>query len=96
MRELDLFVPVGKGQRALIAAPPGTGKTTLFREIGVSCARMQPDVELNIGLHTGAGYPDLAEKRGLPRSGRRSNERPLALADRYKKIELPQRERAAL
>ena len=50
LRELDLFVPVGKGQRALIAAPPGTGKTTLFREIGVSCARMQPDVELMVLL----------------------------------------------
>jgi transcription termination factor Rho len=29
-RVIDLFTPVGKGQRALIVAPPRTGKTMLL------------------------------------------------------------------
>lgn len=33
LRMLDLFVPIGKGQRALIIAPPKAGKTTLLKEI---------------------------------------------------------------
>ncbi|MDE5897260.1 MAG: hypothetical protein K2H43_05545, partial [Clostridia bacterium] len=33
LRELDLFAPIGKGQRALIVAPPKAGKTTLLKDI---------------------------------------------------------------
>lgn len=36
LRMIDLFAPIGRGQRALIVAPPHTGNTTLLREI--SCA----------------------------------------------------------
>ena len=32
-RIMDLFTPVGKGQRALIVAPPKVGKTMLLKEI---------------------------------------------------------------
>jgi len=34
-RALDLFCPIGKGQRGLIVAPPRTGKTTLLRDIAL-------------------------------------------------------------
>lgn len=33
LRVLDLFVPIGKGQRALIIAPPKAGKTTLLKDV---------------------------------------------------------------
>ena len=39
LRALDLFVPIGKGQRALIIAPPKAGKTTLLKEIARSIAQ---------------------------------------------------------
>ncbi|KHF20858.1 transcription termination factor Rho, partial [Vibrio parahaemolyticus] len=32
-RVLDLFTPIGKGQRGLIVAPPRTGKTELMKEL---------------------------------------------------------------
>jgi transcription termination factor Rho len=32
-RLVDLFMPIGKGQRAIVAAPPKAGKTTLLRDI---------------------------------------------------------------
>ena len=31
MRAMDLFTPIGKGQRGLIVAPPGCGKTTILK-----------------------------------------------------------------
>lgn len=34
-RAIDLFCPIGKGQRGLIVAPPRTGKTTLLRDIAM-------------------------------------------------------------
>ena len=34
-RAIDLFCPIGKGQRGLIVAPPRTGKTTLLRDIAL-------------------------------------------------------------
>jgi transcription termination factor Rho len=34
-RVIDLFCPIGKGQRGLIVAPPRTGKTTLLRDIAL-------------------------------------------------------------
>ncbi len=36
MRVLDLFIPIGKGQRGLIIAPPKAGKTTLLKKIAQS------------------------------------------------------------
>lgn len=49
LRVIDLFTPIGKGQRALVIAPKA-GKTTLLKEIAVSCARMRPDVHLIVLL----------------------------------------------
>jgi transcription termination factor Rho len=43
MRVLDLFTPLGKGQRALIVAPPRAGKTVLLQKIANSISRNSPD-----------------------------------------------------
>ncbi|WP_309381557.1 transcription termination factor Rho [Cerasicoccus frondis] len=43
-RVLDLFCPVGKGQRGLIVAPPRTGKTTLLKDIAEGAHENQPDM----------------------------------------------------
>jgi transcription termination factor Rho len=42
-RMLDLFTPLGKGQRALIVAPPRAGKTVLLQKIANGIARNSPD-----------------------------------------------------
>lgn len=49
-RIIDLFTPIGKGQRALIVAPPKTGKTTLLKEIANAIAANHPDVYLIVLL----------------------------------------------
>lgn len=43
-RILDLLVPIGKGQRALIVAPPRTGKTVLLKEIANTIRQNHPEV----------------------------------------------------
>lgn len=43
-RILDLFAPIGKGQRALIVAPPKTGKTLMLQNIINAIARNNPEV----------------------------------------------------
>jgi transcription termination factor Rho len=50
MRILDLLCPVGKGQRALIVAPPRTGKTVLLQDIANSLAKNHPEVVLIVLL----------------------------------------------
>ena len=45
-RIVDLFAPIGKGQRALIVAQPKTGKTLLMKDIANSIARNHPDAYL--------------------------------------------------
>ena len=50
MRVIDLVAPIGKGQRALIVAPPRTGKTVLLKQIADSIAHHHPDVHLSILL----------------------------------------------
>lgn len=50
MRVLDLIAPIGKGQRALIVAPPRTGKTVLLKKIADSIEKNHPDIELAILL----------------------------------------------
>jgi len=49
-RVLDLFAPVGKGQRGLIVAPPRTGKTELLKELAHGIAKNHPEVELMVLL----------------------------------------------
>lgn len=50
MRVMDLLTPVGKGQRALIVAPPRTGKTMLLQEIANSVSTNHPEVHLMVLL----------------------------------------------
>ncbi len=45
-RVVDLFSPIGKGQRALIVAQPKTGKTMLLKDIANAIARNHPDTYL--------------------------------------------------
>ena len=45
-RIVDLFTPIGKGQRALIVAQPKTGKTMLMKDIANAIAANHPDTYL--------------------------------------------------
>jgi len=49
-RVIDLATPVGKGQRALIVAPPRTGKTMLLQNIANSITENHPEVYLIVLL----------------------------------------------
>ena len=49
-RIMDLFAPIGKGQRGLIVAQPKTGKTVLLKEVANAIAANHPDVYLIILL----------------------------------------------
>lgn len=49
-RVLDLFVPIGKGQRGLIVAPPRTGKTELMKELATAIAKNHPEMQLIVLL----------------------------------------------
>ncbi|MGI9558981.1 MAG: transcription termination factor Rho, partial [Thermodesulfobacteriota bacterium] len=49
-RILNLFIPVGLGQRALIVAPPRTGKTILLQRIANGITNNHPDVEMIVLL----------------------------------------------
>lgn len=50
LRIIDLFAPIGKGQRGLIVAQPKTGKTILLKSIANAIARNHPEVYLIILL----------------------------------------------
>jgi transcription termination factor Rho len=45
-RVMDMFTPVGRGQRGLIVAPPRTGKTILLSHIAAAVAKNHPDMHL--------------------------------------------------
>jgi transcription termination factor Rho len=75
-RLIDLFCPIGRGQRGLIVSPPKAGKTTLLKDITTSILKNHPDVYVVIMLvderpeevtdfrRTFAEYTDVAgEKR---------------------------------
>ena len=49
-RVIDLIAPIGKGQRALINAPPRTGKTVMLQKIANSISINSPEVDLLILL----------------------------------------------
>lgn len=49
-RLIDLFCPIGRGQRALIVSPPKAGKTTLLKDIALSILKNHPDVEVVVLL----------------------------------------------
>jgi transcription termination factor Rho len=50
MRVMDLLTPIGKGQRALIVAPPRTGKTMLLQEIADAVSKNYPNIYLIVLL----------------------------------------------
>ena len=50
LRILDLLCPIGKGQRALIVAPPRTGKTVLLQQIANAIAKNHPETILIVLL----------------------------------------------
>ena len=50
LRVLDLITPIGKGQRALIVAPPRTGKTVMLQNIATAIAANHPEVFLIVLL----------------------------------------------
>src|SRR5580765_2178030 len=49
-RVMDLWTPIGKGQRGLIVAPPRTGKTMLLQSIAQSVSKNHPEVFLIVLL----------------------------------------------
>jgi transcription termination factor Rho len=49
-RVLDMFAPIGKGQRGMIVAQPKTGKTVLLKEIANAITRNHPEVYLIVLL----------------------------------------------
>lgn len=49
-RVVDLFAPVGKGQRGLLVAPPKTGKTILLQQLAAAVAGNHPECRLMVVL----------------------------------------------
>ncbi|MGB4687758.1 MAG: Rho termination factor N-terminal domain-containing protein, partial [Coprothermobacter proteolyticus] len=49
-RMIDLFAPIGKGQRGLIVAPPKAGKTTILKKIAQAVTTNHPEVHVIILL----------------------------------------------
>ncbi|MBQ9539770.1 MAG: transcription termination factor Rho, partial [Treponema sp.] len=49
-RIIDLFVPIGKGQRLLIVAPPKAGKTTIMQKVANAIKKNNPEVYIIVLL----------------------------------------------
>ncbi|WP_046301561.1 MULTISPECIES: transcription termination factor Rho [unclassified Mycobacterium] len=49
-RVIDLIMPIGKGQRALIVSPPKAGKTTIMQDIANAITRNNPECHLMVVL----------------------------------------------
>jgi len=45
-RAMDIFTPIGMGQRGLIVAPPGSGKSTLLKHICQAVGKAHPEIKL--------------------------------------------------
>jgi transcription termination factor Rho len=67
MRVIELMVPIGKGQRSLIVAPPKTGKTTLLQDLAASISDHHPEVFLIILLVDERPEEVTHFKRAVPR-----------------------------
>jgi transcription termination factor Rho len=50
MRIIDLFTPIGRGQRGLLVAPPRTGKTVLLQQMAHGIAENHPDIYMIVLL----------------------------------------------
>jgi len=50
VRVIDLFAPIGKGQRGMIVSPPKAGKTTLLKKIGQSVVQNHSEIYLMVLL----------------------------------------------
>jgi transcription termination factor Rho len=50
LRVIDLLIPIGKGQRCLIVAPPRTGKTIMLQRIGQAINRNYPGMKIFVLL----------------------------------------------
>ncbi|WP_457630711.1 transcription termination factor Rho [Oceanithermus sp.] len=49
-RVIDLLIPIGRGQRGLIVAPPKAGKTTLLKKIANAIVTNEPDIKVIVLL----------------------------------------------
>ncbi len=49
-RIIDLIMPIGKGQRALIVSPPKAGKTTILQDIANAITVNNPECHLMVVL----------------------------------------------
>jgi transcription termination factor Rho len=50
MRLVDMFAPIGKGQRGLLVSPPKAGKTTVLKQLAHSIQANSPDVHVMVLL----------------------------------------------
>ena len=50
MRVIDLLMPIGKGQRGLICAPPRTGKTVLLQQMAAGISANHPEIYMMVLL----------------------------------------------
>jgi len=67
-RALDLIVPVGKGQRGLVVAPPKSGKTTILRHMANAITQNHPDTRVFVLLVDERPEEVTDFKRGLSRA----------------------------
>lgn len=66
-RVIDLVMPIGKGQRALIVSPPKAGKTTILQNIANAIAKNNPECYLMVVLvdeRPGGSHGHAAQRQG--------------------------------
>ncbi len=66
MRAMDLVCPIGMGQRGLVVAPPGSGKTTFLKHICQAVAASRPEMKLYCLLIDERPEEVTDFKRGVP------------------------------